>query len=61
MKLRPIRTPETENVHCLWRDSVTSHGKNESVEATEAPSPASTSSDGSAQHKSVPTDVNSEK
>jgi hypothetical protein len=44
---------------CLER--VTSHGNADSVEATDAPSPASTSRDGIAQQSSVPTDVNSEK
>jgi len=40
---------------------VTSHGKNESIDATDAPKPKSTRTDGNAQHKSVLTDVNSEK
>jgi len=40
---------------------VTSHGKNESTDATDAPKPKSTRRDGNAQHNSVLTDVNSEK
>jgi len=35
-KLSAIRMPDAENVHCLWRESVTSHGMNESAEATQA-------------------------
>lgn len=56
-----MRLPEIEKVHCLCRDSVTSQGKNESVDATEAPSPNSTSREGKAQHSSVLRDVKSEK
>jgi hypothetical protein len=49
------------NIHGLCLDSVTSQGKDPSVEATVAPSPASTSSDGRAQQSKVPTELNSEK
>jgi hypothetical protein len=60
-KLTTIRTPDTANVHCLWRDSVASHGMNDSIDATDAPRPNSTSSDGSAQQRRVLSDVNREK
>ena len=60
-KLAKIKTPETANVHCLCRDSVTSQGMNDSIDATVAPSPIRTSNDGSAQHSNVPSDVNREK
>lgn len=60
-KLNAINRPETANVHCLYFESVTSHGKDVSVEATDAPSPASTSNEGRAQHSRVPTEVNNEK
>lgn len=59
-KLAAIRTPEIAKVQFLCRDSATSHGSADNVDATVAPSPASTSSDGNAQHSSVPTDPNSE-
>jgi len=61
IKLRAINAPDTENVHPLCRDKVTSHGRNESNEATDAPSPNRTSRDGRAQHNRVPSDVNREK
>jgi hypothetical protein len=60
-KLMAIRMPEIENVHCLCCESVTSHGRNESIDATEAPKPSRTNRDGRAQQRSVPTDVNREK
>ena len=60
-KLNAISSPEIANVHCLCLESATSHGKDDRVDATEAPSPAKTSSDGSAQQSRVPTDVNKEK
>jgi hypothetical protein len=60
-KLKAIRMPEIKNVHCLSLERVTSHGKNESIDATDAPRPSSTSRDGRAQQSSVPTDVNREK
>jgi hypothetical protein len=60
-KLSAIRVPDTANVHCRCRESVTSHGMNESIDATEAPKPKSTSSDGSAQHTRVLSDVKREK
>jgi hypothetical protein len=60
-KLSAIRTPDTVNVHCLCRDIVTSHGMNESIDATDAPKLKSTSNDGRAQHKRVPSDVNRER
>ena len=56
-----IKTPYIVNVHALWRERVTSHGMNVSSDATDAPRPNSTSSDGRAQQSSVLTDVNSEK
>jgi len=34
--------PDIENVHCLCRESTTSHGKDESIDATDAPKPKST-------------------
>jgi hypothetical protein len=60
-KLIPIKTPEIANVQFLCRDNVTSHGNDDSVDATEAPKPAKTSSEGSAQQSSVPTELNREK
>src|SRR6267142_4669061 len=60
-KLTASNAPEIQNTHSLWRESVTSQGITESMEATEAPKPSSTSSDGSAQQSSVLTDVNSDK
>jgi len=60
-KLIAINTPDTENVHALWRERVTSHGMNERNDATDAPRPNNTSSDGRAQQSRVLTDVNSEK
>jgi hypothetical protein len=60
-KLSAIRVPETANVHCLCLERVTSHGTADRVEATDAPSPTSTSKDGRAQQSRVPTDVNNEK
>jgi hypothetical protein len=60
-KLSAIRMPDAENVHCLWRESVTSHGMNESAEATDAPKPKRTSKEGSAQQSRVLSDVNREK
>ena len=60
-KLRMIRIPDIENVHCLCRESVTNHGKDESIDATDAPKPSRTSKDGRAQQSSVLTDVNKEK
>lgn len=58
---KAISKPDTANVHCLCRDKVTSHGKNDSMDATEAPRPNKTSSEGKAQQSKVPRDVNSEK
>jgi hypothetical protein len=60
-KLNAINIPEITNVHCLCLESVTSHVNADSVEATDAPSPASTRSDGRAQQSSVPNDVKREK
>jgi hypothetical protein len=60
-KLHAIKTPETVNVRTLCRESVTNQGKNEREEATEAPSPNSTSNEGSAQQSSVLREVNREK
>jgi hypothetical protein len=60
-KLNAMNTPDTENVHSLCRESVTSHGKDERIDATDAPSPNRTSNAGSAQQSSVLTDVKREK
>jgi hypothetical protein len=60
-KLAAISTPEMLKVQDLCRESATSHGKAESADATVAPNPTSTSKDGRAQHKSVLSEVNSEK
>ena len=60
-KLSAIRMPDSENVHCLCRESVTSQGMNESADATDAPNPKSTSNEGSAQQSKVLSEVNSEK
>jgi hypothetical protein len=60
-KLRAISVPDSENVHCLCRESVTNHGMNESMDATDAPNPKSTNNEGRAQHRRVPSDVNREK
>jgi hypothetical protein len=60
-KLSAIKTPETPNVQCLCFDSVTSHGINESMEATEVPKPNKTSNEGSAQQSNVLIDVKREK
>ena len=60
-KLAAIRTPDMLNVHTLCRDNETSHGSDESAEATVAPSPSRTRTDGNAQHNKVLTDVKSEK
>lgn len=60
-KLKAINAPDIENVHALCRERVTSHGMNESSDATDAPKPNNKSSDGSAQQSRVLRDVNSEK
>ena len=60
-KLSAMRMPDTANVHGLCRDNVTSHGMNESIDATEAPKPNSTSNEGSAQQRRVLNEVNREK
>jgi hypothetical protein len=60
-KLAAISTPEIPNVHGLWCERLTSQGAAESRDATDAPSPASTSREGNAQHSNVPRDVNNEK
>ena len=60
-KLEAIRMPETENVQCLCRESTTSHGMRDSVDATDAPKPKRTSNEGSAQQSRVLSDVNREK
>jgi hypothetical protein len=61
MKLAAMRTPEMLNVQDLCRDSDTSHGKDDSTEATVAPRPRRTRTDGNAQHNSVLSEVKSEK
>jgi hypothetical protein len=60
-KLHAIRAPEMLKVRTLWRESATSHGRNESIDATDAPRPNKTSNDGRAQQSSVLTELNSEK
>lgn len=60
-KLKAMSPPDIANIHCLCRDNVTSHGKNERVDATDAPNPNRTSSEGSAQQSRVLKDVNNEK
>ena len=60
-KLHAIKTPDMVKVRTLCRESVTNQGKNERVDATEAPSPNSTSNEGRAQQSRVPIEVNSEK
>jgi len=60
-KLNAIKIPESANVHTLCRDSRTSQGMADNMEAMEAPKPNSTSNDGRAQQNSVPRDVNREK
>jgi hypothetical protein len=60
-KPRAINAPEIANVHDLCRDNVTSHGRNDSTDATDAPRPNKTRSDGRAQQSKVPRDVKSEK
>src|SRR5205085_5388416 len=59
MKLEASSRPATEKVQFLWRESVISHGADETTEATVAPNPNRTKSNGSAQHNSVPNEVNS--
>jgi hypothetical protein len=56
-----MRPPDIANVQCLCRDNVTNHGKNDSADATDAPNPNRTRSEGSAQQSRVLKDVNSEK
>jgi hypothetical protein len=60
-KLAAMRTPEILNVHALCRDNKTSQGKDDRTEATVAPSPSRTRTDGNAQHSNVPSEVKSEK
>jgi hypothetical protein len=60
-KLAAINTPDMLNVQALCRESVTNHGRAESMDATVAPSPSRTSTEGNAQHNKVLSDVNSEK
>jgi hypothetical protein len=60
-KLQAIKTPEMLKVRILCRDSVTSQGRNDSIDATDAPNPNSTSNEGRAQQSSVLREVNSEK
>jgi len=50
-----------EKVSTLCRDSVTSHGRNESIDASDAPSPNKTSNEGRAQQSRVPAEVNRER
>jgi len=57
-KLAAINTPDIENVQNWCCERRTSHGMKESNDATDAPKPNSTSSDGRAQHKRVLRDVN---
>jgi len=48
-------------VSSLWRESVTNHGRNESADATVAPSPDRTSKEGRAQQSNVLRELNREK
>jgi hypothetical protein len=59
-KLSAISVPEIAKVHPLCRERVTSHGMNESMDATDAPKPKSTNSEGSAQQSKVLSEVNKE-
>jgi hypothetical protein len=59
--LQPIKNPETAKTHVLCRESVTSHGTADKNDATVAPRPSNTKSDGSAQQSNVPNDVNRDK
>jgi hypothetical protein len=61
IKLAAISTPEMLKVQGLCRESATSHGKDESADATVAPKPMSTNKEGRAQHRSELSEVNSEK
>jgi hypothetical protein len=61
MKLKAMSTPEMPKVHVLCLDSVTSHGSAESMDATVAPNPSRTNSEGNAQQNNVLSDVNKEK
>jgi len=56
-----MSSPDKAKTHSLWREKLTSQGALERNEATVAPRPRSTSSDGKAQHNSVPSDVKSER
>src|SRR5688500_11197256 len=60
-KFAAMRRPDTVNTQFLWRDTATSHGTAERKLATVVHNPTSTRSDGSAQHRSVPNEVNSDK
>jgi hypothetical protein len=53
--------PDTPNVRTLWRESAANQGKDESIDATDAPNPNSTRTEGSAQQRRVLRDVNNEK
>jgi len=60
-KLAAMSAPEIPKTQGLCRDNATSQGQAVSVEATDAPRPASTSRDGRAQQSNVPTELKSEK
>jgi hypothetical protein len=60
-KLNAMRTPGIAKVQCLCRDNVTNHGKKERADATDAPNPNRTRSEGSAQQSRVLMNVNNEK
>src|SRR5260370_13429727 len=60
-KLAAISSPAIANVQFLCLDNVISHGADETTDATVAPNPNRTNSDGSAQHNSVLSDVKSDK
>jgi len=60
-KRSAISNPDIENVHCLCRERVTSHGMNESIDATDAPKPKRTNTEGSAQQSRVLSEGNREK
>jgi hypothetical protein len=60
-KLHAIKAPDMLNVRTLCRESATNQGKNESIDATDAPSPNNTSNEGRAQQSRVLREVNKEK
>jgi hypothetical protein len=59
--LAKISSPAMANVQFLWRENAISHGAAETTDATVAPRPISTNSDGKAQQSKVLKDVKSDK